>query len=1200
MGDMSDLTPDVHSAPPAVNATEPQTADDAYAAHRLDMERAAWRDRMLKLMPAQPQKPADSPAGGAPADVPMQQPGSEGRTVTGTAIVRDVAKGAMEAPRAVAAGVTAAAREVSEAADSLGVWLDEATGHDVAPEGDIPGRPFSALAKAIPEIDDPSSATGGLIKGVVQFLAGFAGAGKLLKKLGGAGKAPVAAEAAGKGAAADALAFDPDDGNLANLLKEHAILNDPVTAFLATDPADAEAVNRLKNAVTGLIPGELAEGLVRSLRFVRARRAAKAAEAAADPMQAMKDQYGEADFRDVLTIGDPNAPLLSKAEYRPRARPADDPAAKLGQAFDRVDREIGALTAEDIATIGKAPAEGENQVFINFARIDGPEDVKGVMSALADGFKAGIDEGRRGVIADSELKSMADSLGMTVGDLLARRQGQAFSPEETLAARAMWVGSARAVQTAARAVQAGETPARLWAFRKALAVHYAVQAEVLGARAEAGRALRAWSIPVGADAGGGVTLARNVQNLLDQMGGPEVSGELARRVASLGGDGIDDVAAIARKGAFARTMGAVKEAYVMGLLWSPTTHIVNTLSNTAVIAQLMLERQAAAGISALTGGDTAGGEAAAMAFGWITSLKEAFVASGRALRDGDGGPGIPGKIDIGDVRTGAGERAISADAFDIANTPMGRIVDFVGAVNGIPGRALGAEDAFFRTAGYRAEVWAQAARVAASEGRQGTAYVNRIREIAANPPENIRLEAADAALYATFTSKSGPVIAKLNAMRAIDEVTIAGKSVPIFNPAFLIVPFLRTPANILKYTFERTPLAPLSARFRADMAAGGARADAAMAKMATGSALMMLSMDYATAGYVSGAGPDDAGEREALVRQGWQPYSVFHDGVWHSYKRSDPIGMTMGLAADMAEMYQRYEIAPDDVDEVNEIIGGMIAASAQNLAEKSYLQGIGRIFAVMSDPDRYTGDYVNDLVGSLVPATTALGAIARATGDDAARDVNTPWEAIMARLPGLREKLARRKDLWGEDVVPDAVYGRSFDQLSPVYARAAKDSPIDAEFERLGFYPRRIQKRTSIAGVPVNFRDFPQAYERLQELAGHALKHPVYGVGAREYLDGLVTGEGRHVGAQLHAIYRQLPPARQEAMIRQTIREYRDMAAAEVLRDPEFAGFAEAWRQRKADNEERSRLPAAPAGGGVAPLPPVPRGGPASNLPTIP
>ena len=58
-----------------------------------------------------------------------------------------------------------------------------------------------------------------------------------------------------------------------------------------------------------------------------------------------------------------------------------------------------------------------------------------------------------------------------------------------------------------------------------------------------------------------------------------------------------------------------------------------------------------------------------------------------------------------------------------------------------------------------------------------------------------------------------------------------------WNPLTFVLPFVRTPVNIARYAFERTPFAPLVGQWRADIAAGGARADLALARMSTGTAI---------------------------------------------------------------------------------------------------------------------------------------------------------------------------------------------------------------------------------------------------------------------------------------------------------------------------------------------------------------------------
>ena len=75
-----------------------------------------------------------------------------------------------------------------------------------------------------------------------------------------------------KGAVADFSVFDPHEARLSDLIEEVPALKNPVSEFLAADPEDSAAEGRLKNAAEGLGLGVLTDGLILSLRTLRAAR----------------------------------------------------------------------------------------------------------------------------------------------------------------------------------------------------------------------------------------------------------------------------------------------------------------------------------------------------------------------------------------------------------------------------------------------------------------------------------------------------------------------------------------------------------------------------------------------------------------------------------------------------------------------------------------------------------------------------------------------------------------------------------------------------------------------------------------------------------------------------------------------------------------------------------------------------------------
>lgn len=1094
-----------------------------------------------------------APDGDAGAAAPSRTtPEGAERTVLERAggVAKDIGKGIVEAPRQIIGGVSDFVHQTFTAGAELADWLNENVADlrvDVPLTGieaidQLIADPARAIAGQKNEVDPAKSVTGGLIRETARFLTGF----KFAKGLVGAGGAGIPA-----GALTDFVAQDPDAPRLADLWKTLGLPENVLTDYLASDPSDGEVEKRFKNALEGAGIGVMVEGVTRAARYVRSKWiATKAGAGAEDALAAAKAQYGEVvPERDFIILGDPQAPAVqvSKAP-EPEALAKARRSSKLTEGM----REAGDLQVpDDVAAKGLVNA-GEaagGSVYINFARIDSPDSVKAVMRDMADAFAPSIDKARRGVQSNELTKSLADDLGMTVGDLLARRRGQPFNAEEALAARRLWAASGqKLLEVAQKAAAPNAGAIDQFNFRKMLATHYAIQAEVVGARTETARALQAWAIP----AGGGVEQAKAIQAVLDGMGGPEMSRQIAQRLAILAQTGAtpEALAEFTRKSWGAASLDAVREAWINGLLSSPKTHLVNTMSNSIVLVQQIYERKAAELIGdALGTHAVAPGEAAAMAHGLIESQKDAWRLAWKALKTGQTGTTL-GKIDL------PVERAITGEAFRQGDTAIGRAIDYIGSVFTVPGRLMGAEDEFFKSIGYRMELRAQAVRQAVSEGLRDDALGRRVADILTAPPEHIRLAAADAALYNTFTNAPGEIgKAMLQARNRVPG-------------AWLVLPFVRTPVNIARYAFERSPLAPLVGQWRADIAAGGARQALAMARMATGTTIMLASADYADQGRISGYGPDDAGEREALRRQGWQPYSIRLGDKWISYNRTDPLGATLGLAADFAEMAKRREIEPDEIDEINEVLAAVVASVAHTAVSKTYMSGIAEFIDMMENPEQAAPQYIARMLGSAVPAGAAA---VEQIADPTVREQFKLFDYAQSRIAGLSAKLPPRRDLWGEPIKPDSGFGSAYDALSPVQVSKTKPRPADAEIVRLNLNIRRIGKKVDFAGVPVNLRDWPEVYDAYVRLAGNDLKHPAWNLGARDFLDAVIGG--KHELSEVYKLKSDGEDGGKATFIRDTIRGYRALARRELAAQfPEFERFVSA--SRAADDEPGGLRPA--------------------------
>ena len=903
--------------------------------------------------------------------------------------IGDIAGGLIEAPRQAVAGFLDATAEAARMMESI------------IPLGTISGaEPEYLEIKA-----DPRTVTGAGVRAISQFLTGFIPALRGVKALGVTG---VAAPATA-GAIADATVFDPQEERLSNLIQDVPSLQNPVTEYLAAGSEDTDAEGRFKNAVEGLALGGFADSLIQGVRLVKSRRAlVEAAEAEGKPVEQMIEEAMA-----TMKGGMPTPREMPPGqEYIPF-----DEAAEAVQPTIRVpDFKMGATDAE--------PEAARN---INLANLNTTEDVSTLIDEVARADAPNINDARRQKITNQDLPKLADDLGMTVEDLLARRQGSAFNAEQILAARKILVASGENLVKLAGAAKNG-SEMDLALFRRAMGQHRAIQAQVSGMTAEAGRALQSFRVVAASSR----EQERMIKEALQTTGGEAVSRDMAAMLSEL-----DDPAQIGRfvKDANrATTKDQLYEVWINGLLSSPTTHMVNILSNVMVVGLTVGERK----IASMIGGNIPPGETSAQLKGVVDGARDGFRLAWNVLKTGE--PTDPlQKVEAEKFR------AVTSENLNIAG-PAGRFADYMGEAIRVPGRLLTAGDEFFKSIGYRMELYSQAYRQTFNEGLRDEAAAKRVIEIIENPPENIKQAAVDASRYQTFTNQLGKT------GKAVEQVR---NNIPY---ARVVMPFVRTPVNIMSYTFERTPLAPLSSAFREEIAAGGARRDLALGKLISGSMLMAVSADLVLSGSVTGAGPTNPKMRNIMRATGWQPYSLKIGDKYYAYNRLDPVGALLGLSADVSEI-----IGQTDEAEASQLATAAALSVAQNMASKTYMSGVtdffDAFFGASTDPEakNYKLDrYLQRMVSSAVPSFVAN--IERNLSPEMSATYGY-IDRIKSRLPGYSDDLPPRRNIFGEPIVLEGGIGP--DIMSPIYASTAKDDPVADEMVRqqvaVGMPRRQIQ-----------------------------------------------------------------------------------------------------------------------------------------------
>jgi len=399
--------------------------------------------------------------------------------------------------------------------------------------------------------------------------------------------------------------------------------------------------------------------------------------------------------------GEPFAPPQLPA----RVTAPEQPGAGMAGAAEQT--RIPFMAAETGPAEAMRPALESN---INLYRINSPDEIQAVIRGTGATNRE-FTEARRGVIPLQQTADMAGELGMTPDALAKRLTGQAFNAEQAVAARHLMVKSAQNVFDLAQRARGG-SDADLAAFEQAVTRHRAIQEQVAGMTAEAGRALSAFRIMVG-EGGNNVALLRK---LIEQGGGRDRLMRMADHVVNLPPDKVgrfvtDTYKPTLRDKAFF--------VWINALVSNPASHAANVLSNTAVSLWHPIEAATAAAISKLTPSGRAGGhmfgEVPRLFAGMVQGVQEGLTAAWQTMKTGQPASGLS-KLE------------------EQRPAPIGGIP---GAVIGVPTRALAAEDELFKAIAYRARLNADALMAARGEGLSGKALADRAEQLRANPTDKM-------------------------------------------------------------------------------------------------------------------------------------------------------------------------------------------------------------------------------------------------------------------------------------------------------------------------------------------------------------------------------------------------------------------------------------------------------------------------------
>ena len=688
------------------------------------------------------------------------------------------------------------------------------------------------------------------------------------------------------------------------------------------------------------------------------------------------------------------------------------------------------------------------------------------------------------------------------------------------------------------------------------------------------------------------------------------------------------------KGARGRLMfDMTREYWINSLLSAPTTQLVNIMGN--MITYAMRSAETAVG-AALTGNSelfkaqiSLGYHMESVAEAWglmcraIKNDEAITVANHRAFDDTS--------FELGAI-SGESARKISGDRIKDDGILYGAM-DWMGKTARLPSRFLLGGDEFFKALSYRQYIRTELATTAMRQGikdpKKIAAFVEKGLDShltstgRAFSEENILRDANQFAdeknlafqeredfiedyMQRNYTSDEqikvdqngvaykvgtgeerqslgdrGAQYAKVNSHTQDSDIASLRTISKLIadNPWMsFVVPFVRTPTNILTFGVSRTgfgllhkdsfdALKMFKKEYRDSLNQADARTKAEMVgRLATAVSTVSALLWYVQTNqnFITGYGAKRKEQRDAEKLGGFQEYSlrIPREGkpdLNISYQRLDPMATMLGIMADIVE-YKKYD--ESGTDKMTSLIFSNLAATVvNNITNKSYVQGLDNLFNVLRDPTKNGERFIGNIAGGFVP--NVFNQAQNYQEDRMLRETRGMLDYMIKRTP-MADKLSPRRNLLGEiETVPQSGLAGVF---NPIYTKEIPDNIVEQEIGSMGV---GFSKPTELLGGNKNLdmRDFSNeeggqtAYDRYAELAGTV---KINNMTLRQALEKLMNSsyyQGLPSAAQADELGEKSPRIKE---IQKYLSSFREVARNEMLGEyPELQQAYYAAHQQK-------------------------------------
>lgn len=877
----------------------------------------------------------------------------------------------LDIPKQVVGGFRDAAQAVMDLGTSIGTYgagkYLESQGMDKA---NIDEAKKDVKGLQLPEVGEAKSTVGSLVRGVSQFLAPFGALNKVGKAAGVVGKATSTvgkfAEASAVGAVTDFMAFGEHEKRLSDLIESNPALSNPVSRYLKSDPNDGFAEGRLKNAIEGLGLGAMAEAIFRSVKYIRDTKQVK---------DSINKLNNNSEYR-IKEMTKGYDEIINQLTTIPIRNKQSTTLAKLSEsAKDLVMTKEDLLSGkvlEDLDLRSTQPlvikvTQVQEQAF-NMVRDAIPE----YRTRIEAGDAKAVDSYWNEMVELHKLDFVAKDIAAKHGGaeaMVFRRHNTAVEQANSMYsifAKADTLDKQRMVEAHMNILEAkgdvqgfidGVTMSKGDKIKRVLKSVY--MANILSSP------VTHWKNTVGT-ALNSLVMAPSEHAVAAGIGvvrrkiGAELERRAGQKIANGFFSNIED-----------------------GVRWKENQILFHSQINSMIDGFKYMGRaikgQTETALKAKEKGES------------LSKIKDITDAAKNNRFD----TGIQRE----ETTTGFDAISLGIEEEGVLGTAFYHTANLIGKYTKATGTLINTYSNAMEGMYFKAKLEAQTYRLAVKLGYTGDKLDKvwqGLQNIAAYNPEidseilgelaniapshikhkvkngvnsfelknkikedylysnddvirNLQEDAVKFAKEYNFTRKSGIVANSFQNFR--DSLD---KTMPLIPGGSIIVPFLKTPANLMKFFMtDRGPLAPLTEAWRADFKAGGARADMAMSKLMTGSALFGVGLYLASNRYVIGDGPKDPAEKSLWRELGVQERSVRINGKFFDIGWADPLASFMIYPANVMEIsdYLADDYDEDTKDDLDRYIAGGILGVANTFLGKSYMAGLSDLISAVIDQD---------------------------------------------------------------------------------------------------------------------------------------------------------------------------------------------------------------------------------------------------------